>query len=91
MSLYCLLLLVRRLPSYHANVGKRLVKSPKVYIRDSGMLHTLLGLETIEQIAGHPIYGASWEGFALETLLAQLPWPGLPTSIARPQVRKSIL
>jgi hypothetical protein len=69
------LLLVRRLPPYHANIGKRLVKSPKVYVRDSGILHTLLGLETIEQVAGHPIYGASWEGFALETLLAQLSWP----------------
>ena len=69
------LLLVRRLPPYHANVRKRLVKSPKVYVRDSGMLHALLGLEKIEQLAGHPIYGASWEGFALETLLAQLSWP----------------
>jgi predicted AAA+ superfamily ATPase len=69
------LLLLRRLPPYHANVGKRLVKSPKMYVRDSGLLHTLLGLEKTEQLAGHPVYGASWEGFAMETLLAQLPWP----------------
>ncbi len=68
------LLLVRRLPSYHINIGKRLVKSPKVYIRDSGILHALLGLETFEQLAGHPVYGASWECFAIETLLTQLPW-----------------
>ena len=68
------LLVVRRLPSYHINSGKRLVKSPKVYIRDSGLLHALLGLETFEQLAGHPVYGASWECFAMETLLTQLPW-----------------
>ena len=69
------LLLVRRLPPYHTNTTKRLVKSPKVYVRDSGMLHALLGLEKYEQLAGHPVYGASWEGFAIETLLAHMPWP----------------
>jgi predicted AAA+ superfamily ATPase len=68
------LLLVRRLPPYHTNVGKRLVKSPKVYVRDSGLLHALLGLETPEQLAGHPIVGVSWEGFVIETLLSVLPW-----------------
>ena len=68
------LLLIRRLPSYHINIGKRLVKSPKVYIRDSGILHALLGVETFEQLAGHPVYGASWECFAIEALLTQLPW-----------------
>ena len=68
------LLLVRRLRPYHANVGKRLVKSPKVYVRDSGLVHALLGLETLEQLAGHPVVGMSWEGFVLETLLSVLPW-----------------
>lgn len=68
------LLLVRRLAPYHANIGKRLVKSPKVYVRDSGVVHALLGLETLEQLAGHPVVGMSWEGFVLETLLSVLPW-----------------
>jgi uncharacterized protein len=68
------LLLVRRLPPLHANVGKRLVKSPKVYIRDSGMVHALLGLETLTQLSGHPVVGLSWEGFVIETVLAAAPW-----------------
>lgn len=68
------LLLVRRLPPYNANIGKRLVKSPKVYIRDSGIVHTLLGIETPEQLAGHPVVGMSWEGYVIETLLSVLPW-----------------
>jgi hypothetical protein len=63
------LLLVRRLPPYHANLGKRLVKSPKIYIRDTGILHALLRLDTLDGILGHPIVGASWEGFAIEALL----------------------
>ena len=68
------LLLIRRLPPYHANIGKRLVKSPKVYIRDSGFVHTLLGIESLEQLVGHPIVGMSWEGFVLENLLSVCPW-----------------
>jgi len=68
------LLLARRLPPFHANVGKRLVKSPKVYINDSGLLHGLLGIENLEQLAGHPVVGMSWEGFVIETLLSVLPW-----------------
>ncbi|MGR3318631.1 MAG: ATP-binding protein [Candidatus Anammoxibacter sp.] len=68
------LLLVRRLPPFHTNIGKRLVKAPKVYIRDSGMVHALLGIKTLEQLAGHPVVGMSWEGFAIETLLSVLPW-----------------
>jgi predicted AAA+ superfamily ATPase len=68
------LLLVRRLPPFHANVGKRLVKSPKVYVRDSGLVHALLGIETLAQLAGHPVIGMSWEGYVLETLLSVLPW-----------------
>ena len=68
------LLLVRRLPPYFANVSKRLVKSPKVYVRDSGLVHALLGIETLEQLLGNPVAGMSWEGFVLETLLSVLPW-----------------
>ena len=64
------LLLVRRLEPLHANVGKRLVKSPKVYVRDSGIVHALLGLESLEDVLGHPVAGHSWEGFVIETLLA---------------------
>lgn len=67
------LLLVRRLPSYHANVGKRLVKSPKVYVRDAGIVHTLLGLDDREAVLGHPVAGGSWEGFVLENLLGATP------------------
>jgi uncharacterized protein len=62
------LLLVRRLMPFHTNVGKRLVKSPKVYVRDSGLVHTLLRLSERESLLGHPIAGMSWEGFVLETL-----------------------
>ena len=67
------LLLLRRLPPFHANVGKRLVKSPKVYIRDSGLTHALLGIASLEQLAGHPVVGQSWEGYVIETLLSVLP------------------
>ena len=67
------LLLVRRLPPFHANVRKRLVKSPRVYIRDSGIVHALLGLDDADAVLGHPIAGASWEGFAIETLLRAAP------------------
>ena len=67
------LLLVRRLPPFHANVRKRLVKSPKVYIRDSGIVHTLLGLDTWDDVLGHPVAGGSWEGFVVETLIRAVP------------------
>jgi predicted AAA+ superfamily ATPase len=63
-------LLVRQLPPWFQNVGKRLVKAPKVYLRDTGLLHALLGLTSLEAVESHPLLGASWEGFALETLLA---------------------
>jgi len=63
--------MIRLLPPWFENLGKRLVKSPKVYLRDSGMLHFLLGVEEMNELVVHPRYGASWEGFALEqTLLA---------------------
>jgi uncharacterized protein len=64
------LLLVRRLPPHLPNAGKRLVRSPKVYVRDSGLLHALLGLADKEAVLGHPIAGPSWEGMAIENLLA---------------------
>lgn len=67
------LLLVRRLPPHFANVRKRLVKSPKVYVRDSGLVHTLLRLDDLDAVLGHPVAGASWEGFVIETLLRAAP------------------
>ena len=64
--------MIRVLPPWFENLGKRLVKSPKVFLRDSGILHFLLGLEEAQELPLHPRYGASWEGFALEqTLRAQ--------------------
>lgn len=68
------LLLVRRLQPYFANVGKRLVKAPKVYVRDTGILHALLGLRTYDDLLSHPVAGPSWEGFAIENLLAVAPF-----------------
>jgi hypothetical protein len=67
------LMLVRRLQPWHENVGKRLVKSPKVYVRDSGIVHALLSIDTIEALLGHPVVGGSWEGFCIEALLAAAP------------------
>ncbi len=64
--------LVRVLTPYFGNIKKRLVKSPKVYIRDSGLLHTLLDIETMEELFAHPVYGASFEGFIIENILAGL-------------------
>lgn len=67
------LLLIRRLSPLHGNIWKRLVKSPKVYVRDSGLVHALLGLANFDALAGHPVVGASWEGFVIENLLAAAP------------------
>lgn len=67
------LLLVRRLEPWHSNTAKRLVKSPRVYVRDSGLVHTLLALPGQEDVLGHPVAGASWEGFAIENLIAAAP------------------
>ena len=74
IDLLCDLLLVRRLQPYHANVSKRLIKSPKVYVRDSGLVHALLGLESYDSLLGHPVVGNSWEGFVVENILSVLPW-----------------
>jgi hypothetical protein len=69
------LMLVRRLPPWAGNTGKRLTRSPKVYVRDSGLVHALLGLATHDDVLGHPVAGASWEGFVIDNLLAVAP-PG---------------
>lgn len=63
------LLIVRRLPPWHANLGKRLVKSPKVYVRDSGLVHALLNVADKETLLAHPVVGQSWECFVTENLL----------------------
>ena len=62
--------LLRQLPPWHENVGKRQYKSPKVYVRDSGLLHALLSVGSHDELLGHPKYGASWEGFAVEQILS---------------------
>jgi predicted AAA+ superfamily ATPase len=67
------LLLIRTLRPWSGNVGKRLVKAPKVYIRDSGITHALLNLTTLDDLLGHPVVGASWEAFVLENLVSCLP------------------
>ncbi|WP_041208700.1 ATP-binding protein [Sphingobium quisquiliarum] len=67
------LLLVRRLAPWHNNGSKRLVKSPRIYVRDSGLVHALLGLADREAVLGHPVAGASWEGFVVESLLGAAP------------------
>jgi len=67
------LLLVRRLAPWHANLGKRLVKTPKVYVRDSGLVHALLGIGDRENLLSHPVVGQSWECFVIENLLAVAP------------------
>jgi len=66
--------LVRRLQPWHENLGKRLVKSPKIYIQDSGILHALLGIEDRRSLLSHPSVGASWEGFAIEAVRATFPY-----------------
>jgi predicted AAA+ superfamily ATPase len=67
------LLLVRRLPTWHRNAGKRLVKAPKVYVHDSGIAHALLGIRDKEALLGHPVVGQTWESFVLETLITAAP------------------
>jgi predicted AAA+ superfamily ATPase len=69
IDLLCDLMLVRRLPAWSGNVGKRLIRSPKVYVRDSGLVHALLGLSTLNAVLGHPVAGSSWEGFVIDQLI----------------------
>jgi predicted AAA+ superfamily ATPase len=72
------LMQVRRLQPFQTNIGKRLVKSPKVFVRDSGIVHALLGIGDREALLGHPVVGASWEGFVMENLLAAAPARTVP-------------
>ena len=67
------LLLVRRLPPWLGNVGKRFVKAPKTYVRDSGICHSLLGIGTTDALLGHPVVDGSWEGFVIENVVGALP------------------
>ena len=68
------LMLVRRLQPWYANVGKRLVKSAKTYVRDSGLLHALLGVRSLDGLLSHPVIGSSsWEGFVIENILSTVP------------------
>ena len=73
IDVLCDLMLVRRLNAWHGNARKRLVRAPKVYVRDSGLVHALLGIAHLEALLAHPVAGASWEGFVLEQLLAASP------------------
>ena len=66
-------LMLRKLEPFHANLGKRLVKSPKIYVRDSGLLHYLLGIREVNDLLGHPQTGASWEGFCIEQICNHAP------------------
>ena len=65
--------MIRTLMPWHENLGKRQIKSPKVYFRDSGILHLLLGIKTFRELESHPKKGASWEGYVLEELLKRNP------------------
>ena len=67
------LLLVRRLKPFSFNIGKRLVRSPKIYVRDSGIAHALLNIQDHQALIGHPIVGASWEAFVIENIMAVCP------------------
>ena len=73
IDLLCDLMLVRRLPAWSGNVGKRLIRAPKVYVRDSGLVHALLGLQDIDAVLSHPVAGSSWEGFIVEQLINAAP------------------
>lgn len=73
IDLLCDLMLVRRLPAWSGNVAKRLTRTPKVYVRDSGLVHALLGLQDLDAVLSHPVAGSSWEGFVLEQLITAAP------------------
>ena len=69
----CYLYLVRSIPAWSRNAGKRLVKAPKVYWRDAGLLHALASLHHLEQVLGHPLCGHSWEGYCIEQIMTRHP------------------
>lgn len=73
LDLFVDAMMLRRLEPYFVNVGKRLVKSPKVYLRDSGLLHTLLNIQSFDDLLGHPVAGHSWEGFVIEQIVGAMP------------------
>lgn len=73
IDLLCDLLLVRRLTPWASNAGKRMVKSPKVFVRDSGLVHSLLGIATLDDLLAHPVAGMSWEGWVIENIIAAAP------------------
>ena len=73
IDVLCDLMLVRRLQPWVGNVGKRLARSPKVYVRDCGLLHALLGLPSTEAVLAHPVAGSSWEGHVIEQMIAAAP------------------
>ena len=83
--------MMRRLPPFAVNTKKRLVKSSKLYIRDSGLLTCLLDLDSFDKLYGHPAYGACWEGFAVENVLATLQPRGMYGFYGPAPVRRSIL
>ena len=70
LDIFVDLLLLRRLPPWHVNLGKRLVKTPRIFVRDSGILHSLLGLRSLDELLGHPMAGRSWEGLVIDGLMA---------------------
>jgi uncharacterized protein len=70
--------LTRRLQSYYTNIGKRLVKTPKIYLRDSGLVHHLLGIHSYDSLLGHVVAGGSWEGYVIEQIISQLTYQQLP-------------
>ena len=72
------LLLLRRLQPWGENAGKRLVRAPKIYVRDSGLTHALLNIPTFNDLLGHPVVGGSWEGFVIENILSVLDGRALP-------------
>jgi predicted AAA+ superfamily ATPase len=78
MDLLLDLLMVRKLQPWHSNIGKRLIKSPKIYVRDSGLVHSLLSIANKEALLSHPIIGQSWEAFIIENLTATLPNGAIP-------------
>ena len=73
------LFILRRIPAWSRNAGKRLIKAPKIYLRDTGILHTLTDLHSLEQVLGHPVCGHSWEGYCIEQI-SQLLRPGYTSS-----------
>jgi len=70
LDLMCDLMLVRRLQPWVYNAGKRLIRSPKIYVRDSGLVHALLNIKELNELLGHPVVGGSWEGFVIENILS---------------------